>query len=81
VANIPTSIDKKFSGSLEHVEASSKTVLFNYAYILVHDLTSTLERPKQKKEDNIKIDLKETKYIRMWTGFMWFKKGNTGGLF
>jgi hypothetical protein len=36
----------------------------------------SLGRPRSKRKDNIKIDLKQTAdYVRVWTGFIWLRIG------
>jgi hypothetical protein len=39
----------------------------------------TLGRPRQRWEDNIKMDLK-VKDRRVWAGFIWIRIGKSGGL-
>jgi len=38
-------------------------------------------RPGRKWKDNIKMDVTEiVDFVRIWTGFIWFKRGTKSGL-
>jgi hypothetical protein len=37
-------------------------------------------RPRRRWEDGIKVDLKETGLVRLWSGITWLRVGTVGGL-
>jgi hypothetical protein len=39
----------------------------------------SLERPKRRREDGLKMDLREIGW-GVWSGFTWHRKGTGGGL-
>jgi hypothetical protein len=41
---------------------------------------SAPERPSYRWEDGIKIDLRETGWGGVWSGFNWLRIGTVGGL-
>jgi hypothetical protein len=40
----------------------------------------SLERPKRRWEDGIKMDLEEIGWAGVWSGFTWLRTGTVGGL-
>ena len=42
------------------------------------EVKRSLGRPRLRKEDNIKMNLKETGWDE-WTGLIWLRKGTGGG--
>jgi hypothetical protein len=40
----------------------------------------TLERPRRRWEDGIKMDLREIGWDVVWSGFTWLRIGTVGGL-
>jgi hypothetical protein len=38
-----------------------------------------LERPRRRREDNIKMDFRETGF-GLWIGFIWLMIGTSGGI-
>jgi hypothetical protein len=39
-----------------------------------------LSRSRRRWEDNIRMDLREMEWKKVWTGFMWLRIGTSGGL-
>jgi len=39
----------------------------------------TTPRPRRRCEDNIRVDLRDGKDGKLWTGFIWFRTGISGG--
>jgi hypothetical protein len=39
-----------------------------------------LRRPRHRWEDNIRMDLREMGCVKVWTGCIWLRIGNSDGL-
>jgi hypothetical protein len=53
----------------------------NVYKVLVGNLEGNrpLGRPGRRWEDNIKVDIKGSRFKRVWTGFTWLRLGASGG--
>jgi hypothetical protein len=62
---------------IRHIESTGETKDAFKIFVGKPEGERPLERPRRKREDNIKIDLKFS--ISMWTGFIWLRIGYGNG--
>jgi hypothetical protein len=52
-----------------------------HTHISLIGKSEPIVRPMGRWEDNIKMDLKETRGAMVWTGFVWLRTGQVASFF